>query len=77
VEVRSEAQQYPVRLSIDYQGRGLNRVTTFFRIIVAIPIFIVLAAVSGGGWSAGWDRARITSCSPVRLVAFCSSFPCC
>ena len=43
-----EASDYPVALSIDYPDRALNRATTFFRIIVAIPIFIVLEAVSGG-----------------------------
>jgi len=44
---------YPVQFSIDYPDRELNRVTTAFRIIVAIPIAIVLATVTGGpnfGW---------------------------
>jgi len=39
---------YPVQLSVDYPDRPLNRLTTFFRIFTAIPIFIVLAAISGG-----------------------------
>jgi hypothetical protein len=38
---------YPVRLSIDYPNRSLNRLTTAFRIFVAIPIAIVLQSVSG------------------------------
>jgi hypothetical protein len=38
---------YPVRFTVDYPDRPLNRVTTFFRIFVAIPIAIVLGAVSG------------------------------
>jgi uncharacterized protein DUF4389 len=41
---------YPVTLSIDYPDRPLNRLTTFFRIFVAIPICIVLGAVAGGTW---------------------------
>jgi len=40
--------QYPVQFSVDYPDRDLNRLTTFFRIFVAIPILIVLATVSGG-----------------------------
>jgi hypothetical protein len=40
----------PVRFSIDYPDRPLNRLTTAFRIFVAIPILVVLAAVSGGTW---------------------------
>ncbi|MCU1429692.1 MAG: hypothetical protein JWL83_3692 [Actinomycetia bacterium] len=45
---------HPVRFSVDYPDRPLNRVTTAFRLFVAIPIFIVLAAVSGGTWQ--WSR---------------------
>jgi len=41
---------YPVTLSIDYPDRPLNRLTTFFRIFVIIPIAIVLGAVSGNTW---------------------------
>jgi hypothetical protein len=40
--------QYPVQFSVDYPDRDLNRLTTFFRIFVAIPILIILATVSGG-----------------------------
>lgn len=58
MEAQPAAVQFPVRLSIDYPDRELNRLTTFFRIIVAIPIIIVLAAVSGGTWSGAWDRGR-------------------
>jgi hypothetical protein len=41
---------YPVQFAVDYPDRPLNRLTTFFRLIVAIPILIVLALVSGGAW---------------------------
>src|ERR671931_2220259 len=47
-----DEDQYPVRFSVEYPDRDLNRLTTAFRIIVAIPILIVLAAI-GGGWG-GW-----------------------
>src|SRR5215468_9780711 len=39
---------YPVQFAVDYPDRPLNRLTTFFRIFVAIPILIVLGAVAGG-----------------------------
>ena len=42
---------YPVQFSVDYPDRQLNRLTSFFRIFVAIPIFIVLAVVAGGSSS--------------------------
>jgi hypothetical protein len=47
---------YPVRFSVEYPDRPLDRVTTAFRIFVTIPIFILLAAVSGGTWQ--WSRGR-------------------
>ena len=45
--------QYPVQFSVEYPDRNLNRLTTAFRIIVAIPILIVLGAI-GGGWGS-WN----------------------
>jgi hypothetical protein len=44
---------YPVRLSIDYPDRDLNRLTTFFRIITVIPIAIVISLLSSANY--GWD----------------------
>src|SRR5207302_1317101 len=41
----------PVNLSVEYPDRPLDRLTTAFRIFVAIPIMIVLGAVSGTTWS--------------------------
>lgn len=41
---------YPVQFSVDYPDRPLNRLTTAFRIFVAIPILIVLGSVSGQTW---------------------------
>lgn len=47
---------YPVGFSVDYPDRPLNRVTTFFRVFVALPILIVLGAVAGGTWR--WETGR-------------------
>ncbi len=41
---------YPVQFSVDYPDRALDRLTTFFRIFVAIPILIVLGSVAGQTW---------------------------
>jgi Domain of unknown function (DUF4389) len=38
---------YPVQFSVDYPDRELDRLTTFFRPIVAVPILLVLGAISG------------------------------
>lgn len=42
---------YAARLEIDYPGE-LDRLTTFFRLIWAIPIAIVASLLSGGLWVA-------------------------
>ncbi len=41
-----EGSAYPARLAIDYPDQ-LSRVTTAFRIILVIPVFVVLAALTG------------------------------
>src|SRR6266545_1468793 len=41
---------YPIRLSVDYPDRDLDRTTTLLRIFVAIPILVVLGCVSGSTW---------------------------
>jgi hypothetical protein len=45
---------YPMSLSVDYPEK-LNRLTTFFRIFMAIPIYIIFSMIIGttGWW--GWD----------------------
>ena len=47
--------QYPVQFSVEYPDRDLDRLTTAFRIIVAIPILIVLGVLGGAGWSSWSD----------------------
>ncbi len=48
---------YPVKFSVDYPDRKLNRLTTFFRIFMVIPIFIILGLLIGTSFSSshtGW-----------------------
>ncbi len=47
------ATGYPVGLTVDYPERKLNRLTTFFRIFVAVPIIIVLGLLMGGSYNSG------------------------
>lgn len=43
----AEAAAYPARFSVDYPDRPLNRLTSFFRIFVIIPIYIVFISLIG------------------------------
>lgn len=52
-------QHYPAKLSIDYPETS-DRLTTAFRLILILPIFLVLVLLYDGGWSDGdpAERAR-------------------
>ena len=43
--------EYPMQFSVDYPDRPLNRLTTGFRVLTAIPIAVVLYAIVAGGSS--------------------------
>jgi len=47
------ATEFPATLEVDYPDRELNRLTTFFRALMVIPIAIVLAFVAGPTIHAG------------------------
>ena len=62
---------YPVQFTVDYPDRSLDRLTTGFRILVAIPILIVLGTVSGGGsWESSYDNTRTTTIAAGGLLFF-------
>ena len=52
----SPDESYPVQFSVDYPDRMLSRTKTAFRAVIAMPIGVVLAAVSGRTWQ--WSHAR-------------------
>ena len=73
---------YPVRFSVDYPDRELNRWTTFFRLFMAVPILIVLGSVGGGTWE--WSeqgRAAATGAGgllffgPMLMILFRRKYP--
>jgi Domain of unknown function (DUF4389) len=57
---------YPVQFAVDYPDRPLDRLTTFFRLFTAIPIVIVLGAVSGGTWQS--TTSQNTSTGQITTV---------
>jgi small-conductance mechanosensitive channel len=76
---------YPVQFSVEYPDRELNRLVTAFRIIVAIPILIVLGAVSNGwaGWGWGdWEGGGFAAGAggllflpPLLMIVFREKYP--
>jgi hypothetical protein len=79
--------QFPAQLTIDYPDRPLGRVTTAFRLLMAMPILIVLGTVSGTTWQ--WSRSNGTAATaataagaggllflgPLLLILFRQKYP--
>jgi hypothetical protein len=66
--------QYPqATLSVDYPEKKLNRLTTFFRIFVAIPILIVMAAIVGG-FNSHSSADMSNSADPVQSITVAAGF---
>ena len=78
---------YPVAFSVDYPDRPLDRLTTGFRIFVAIPILIVAATLGGEGssyygsaggeqWAwGGGGAAAVLVLGPLLMILFRQKYP--
>jgi hypothetical protein len=76
---------YPVQFSVDYPDRPLNRLTTFFRLFVAVPILIVLGSVAGGTWAWSTHNGTATATAagaggllffgPLLMILFRQKYP--
>jgi hypothetical protein len=74
---------YPVQFSVEYPDRPLNRLTTFFRVIVAIPILVLLGSVSGYGGEFATDEGAVTFTTaggllflgPLLMIVFRQKYP--
>ncbi len=79
----TDYSDYPARLNIEYPAQ-LSRVTTAFRLILAIPIFIIIlmvssgGAVAGGGENAGFAGLTVgggLSAATVLMLLFRRRYP--
>ncbi|MGI8519281.1 MAG: DUF4389 domain-containing protein [Actinomycetota bacterium] len=68
--MQQQHANYPLRFSVDYPERDLNRLTTFFRLFVAIPILIVLSSVAGGAWQWSYDNGETAAAAAGGLLFF-------
>jgi hypothetical protein len=74
---------YLVQYSVDYPDSPLDRVTSFFRIFVAIPILIVLGSVAGGTWQWSYDDGTAVAAGaggllffgPLLMIVFRQKYP--
>ena len=68
--MQQDRTNQPLRFSVDYPERDLNRLTTFFRLFVAIPILIVLSTVAGGAWQWSYDNGKTAAAAAGGLLFF-------
>ena len=79
-------EDHPVRFSVDYPDRPLNRLTTAFRVFTVIPIAIVMATIggiaSGGGYEGGGNAQTVAIggtgllfLPPLLMIVFREKYP--
>ena len=79
-------EEHPVRFSVDYPDRPLDRLTTALRIFTVIPIAIVLASIggytNGGSWDPDSDAPMIVIggtgllfLPPLLMILFREKYP--
>lgn len=78
----ADTKGYPATLSIEYPETERNKLTTFFRPFVAIPILIVLGLLSGGTaeweaspWSVGLGSAGLVFLPTLLMILFRQKYP--
>ena len=67
-----EGESYPVQFSVDYPDRELDRFSSFFRLLTAIPIGFVLSLVTGTSWLAA---GGLLSGGPLVMILFRQKYP--
>jgi hypothetical protein len=77
-------EDHPVRLSVEYPDRPLDRLSTAFRIFTVIPIAIVLGTIGGYTGGGGYDGSGTTIAiggsgllfiPPLLMILFRQKYP--
>jgi hypothetical protein len=78
-------EDHPVRFSVDYPDRPLNRLTTALRVFTVIPIAIVAAAIGGYAGRGGYDGGDASTIviggtgllflPPLLMIVFREKYP--
>jgi uncharacterized protein DUF4389 len=85
MDAQEQEPSYPVQFAVEYPDRDLNRLTTAFRAIVAIPIMVVAAAVTGGNestveagrqsWTLAAGAGGVLFFGPLLMILFRQKYP--
>jgi len=74
---------YPVEFDVEYPDRPLDRVSSFFRLVFAVPILVLLAALGGpafGGGGGDWLffvglASGLVVVPPLMTIVFRQKYP--
>jgi hypothetical protein len=85
MNAQNQEAGYPVQLAVEYPDRDLNRLTTAFRAIVAIPILVVAAAIGGSNantfetgqqtWTFAAGAGGVLVFGPLLMIVFRQKYP--
>jgi Domain of unknown function (DUF4389) len=70
-----QATAFPLSFDVDYPDRPLNRLTTAFRVFLAIPVLLVLAILSGPGPHIALAGVSLVFGPTVLLLLFRQKYP--
>lgn len=80
--MESSASDYPLTFNVEYPERGLNRLSTAFRIIVIIPIAILLSLVNGSvlrwdanDWAVALSAGGLLFVPVLLMILFQRKYP--
>ena len=78
----TELNPYPVLYSVDYPDRKLNRLTSFFWPLVALPIVVLLATLTAGSsYGNGEEEGMVGAAggllfiAPLLMILFRHKYP--
>ena len=73
-----QAAAYPIQLAVDYPQRPLDRLSTFFRLVISVPILVVIAFLSGQTTDAAttlFFAGGTLFVAPLLLILFRGKYP--
>lgn len=73
IQVITPPMQVTTNIEVDLGPR--NRLTAFFRLVIAIPAVIIVALLSGGSWSGSVTAPYVITIPVVILLLFFGFYP--
>ena len=80
--MQSMTSNYPVEFDIEYTDRPRDRLSTLFRLVFAVPILVLLAALGGPAFGGGGDwlffvglASGLVVIPPLLTIVFRQKYP--